>query len=137
MKVTLFTIPLCDPSDQSIAPPLVPAVLLMNFEFLNVVFSHGSLSLPCKNTAPPRLAAVLLIHVTLSTKPNAPDQIIAPPSPPLVKEPLTDFADALPKALLNKNLEFLIVPLCPFQYIAPPERLAVLLINVTLSTIPL
>ena len=47
------------------------------------------------------------------------------------------YSQEVPVALLLLNLEFLTVPLSPCQNIAPPLRLAVLLMNVTLSTRPL
>ena len=39
-NVELIIAPLVAPSFQSIAPPFLAAVLLMNLEFLNVVLSH-------------------------------------------------------------------------------------------------
>ena len=46
------------------------------------------------------------------------------------------YSQLSPVALLLLNLEFLTVPLIPFQYIAPPLRRAVLLVKVMLSIIP-
>ena len=54
INVTLETTPSRAPLFQSIAPPLVPAVLFLNKASLNVTFVQFSVSLPCKNIAPPR-----------------------------------------------------------------------------------
>ena len=90
----------------------------------------------CRNTPPPRLAAVLLINIQSMTSPTAPDHITAPPSPPVLFSPRTDMAQAIPFAMLFVKLECLIVPLCPFQNIAPADLLAMLFSNVQYSTVP-
>ena len=82
MKVTFSTRPLCAPLFQSIAPPLVPAIFLINSELVKLVLVQFSRPLACKYTAPPRLAASLSSNVQLSTSPSEPIQITAPPSPP-------------------------------------------------------
>ena len=67
---------------------------------LNVVFSQDSFSFPCKKIAPPRLTAELLTKLDFSTLPKAPDQMIAPPSPPVVTVPSIAIAGFIPKAEL-------------------------------------
>ena len=60
-NVELIILPLVAPSCQSIAPPLTPAVLLIKWELANVVLLQSLAVKLRKNTAPPFLAAVLLM----------------------------------------------------------------------------
>ena len=82
-KIQLSTKPLCAPLLQSIAPPFVPAVLLINLEFLNVVLSQLPSALFLRYTAPPLFDALLFMNIQLVTLPFIPDHIIEPPSPQL------------------------------------------------------
>ena len=130
-NVELIILPLVAPSCQSIAPPLTPAVLLMKWEFANVVLSQCPKSDDSRYTAPPLFGAVLFSNVQLSTRPFDPIQTIAPPSPPLLAAVLL-----FPVAWLLVKFEFNIFPSWPFQKIAPPALWAVLFSNTQLSIVP-
>ena len=60
----------------------------------------------------------------------------APPSPPYVSSPNALVARAIPKAELLVKLECSIVPCSPFQYIAPPDLLAMFPVKLELLTLP-
>ena len=83
------TKPSCAPAYQSIAPPLVPALLSSKYELVIVMFLF-----PCSHDhiyiAPPRplfksivllTIALLFMNLLLVTVPFVPAQNIAPPSP--------------------------------------------------------
>ena len=60
INIAFKTLPCFAPSFQSIAPPLVPATLFAKYAYSKNVLSEVSVAALCRNTAPPRLAAVLL-----------------------------------------------------------------------------
>ena len=80
------------------------------------------------------------MKLQFSISPRDPLQTIAPPLPPMVSVTITTPAGTvpvqLPTAWLSSNEQFIIVPLIPFQYAAPPLRHAVLLINIELVNLP-
>ena len=137
MNVELTRSPYLAPKVHSIAPPLLPAWLKVKLELLTVVFSQRILSSYLwRNIAPPRHLAELLSKLHSSMRPLEPDHMIAPPSPPVVFSPYGVMPYSCPLAVLFVKLDFLTVPLIPFQNIAPPVRLAILLMNTESSTVP-
>ena len=67
--------------------------------------------------------------------PSAPVHIIAPPWPPVVLTPNEFSYITLPKAELFVKLALRIVPCWPNQNTAPPDLLAMLLVNVAFSKV--
>ena len=111
MNTVLSIIPFCAPLFQSIAPPFVPAVLFINLLLVNEVSIQVATPVPLRNTAPPRLSAVLNLNIQSSTVPKSPVHSTAPPSPPVTFSPSGLTAYVLPNALLSVKLELSIVPL--------------------------